>query len=579
MATPAEIRAAAAALLNESDLFLNGSISEQAVLGLLNLIASAGGGLGGGATPSQIQAAIEAATNLDSIESTLTAINSNLNGDRAIATQLYQDATDTVYLRVLSYNQQSNLYESVDLSLSGSVYVPTDPVTPIQQADLDTTETVWEIVTAGTGYSAGDSVSQFTFLRPGPPPTIAGVLWYNQNSQAVIDAPPAGHRRRIGSIAATEATLTAINSSVQALNSQTEISVPLLAVTAVGQDLIAAFTPSQSYLVFSPSVSGSPNAQFQIQASIDNFVTFVALPFSQNGVGFASNSTILQLSTRLTIAANVAAYPQIRVRCVAFAVGTISGGLGYQTNTPALSNYAGPISTALTHVQGAVISTNNGVSDAGTLRVTLAAAAALSDATANPTTSRLGMLLHAFNGVTWDRLRSGITAVQTVFTGLLNAIPMGQFLTTLPTLGNGNVAPLQVSARGKLLVSATPEINLLQTGTQRVQINALGPTTVLVKATAGSVYGFSLINPSNAMPVYVKFFNANFTAAVTLGSTTPNLVVTVPASTSGGALFVPVSSLPLETFSAGIVVALLDSPQNSATAPPPQTIYAEIRYL
>jgi hypothetical protein len=58
--------------------------------------------------------------------------------------------------------------------------------------------------------------------------------------------------------------------------------------------------------------------------------------------------------------------------------------------------------------------------------------------------------LKAFNGTTWDRIRSGLVGVQTTFTGILNSITMGRYNATPPTLADGNIAPLQLDSSGNL---------------------------------------------------------------------------------------------------------------------------------
>jgi hypothetical protein len=139
-------------------------------------------------------------------ESTIAAVLNQLQGDRAIASQLFTDAASAIYLRVLVYNQETNAYESATLTLGGAPYTPTLPETPLSRSDLDTTETSWNIITAGTGYSVGDIVSQFNFLSQSPPAVVA-TLWFNQTTQLTIAAPLSGHRRRTDGLAATEATL------------------------------------------------------------------------------------------------------------------------------------------------------------------------------------------------------------------------------------------------------------------------------------------------------------------------------------------------------------------------------------
>jgi hypothetical protein len=73
------------------------------------------------------------------------------------------------------------------------------------------------------------------------------------------------------------------------------------------------------------------------------------------------------------------------------------------------------------------------------------------DAVSNSTSvSRIGAWLGGFNGTTWDRVRAGLSGVQTTLTGMLNMIPMAQYNTAAPTPANGNVVPFQSDASGNL---------------------------------------------------------------------------------------------------------------------------------
>jgi hypothetical protein len=183
---------------------------------------SVGGGGGGGATANDIGAATNAAMKSSpqpisatalplptgaATEVTQLAVLAQLQGDRAITSNLFIDSTSTTYLRVLAFNQQTNAYEATVLTLAGAPYTPVPPETSLAKSDLDTTETSWEIRVSGTGYTVGDIVSQFNFLSQSPPAVIA-TLWFNQTTQlALASAPLAAHRRRTDGLAATEATL------------------------------------------------------------------------------------------------------------------------------------------------------------------------------------------------------------------------------------------------------------------------------------------------------------------------------------------------------------------------------------
>jgi len=83
----------------------------------------------------------------------------------------------------------------------------------------------------------------------------------------------------------------------------------------------------------------------------------------------------------------------------------------------------------------------------------LPAVGALSDATANPTVSKIQTFGAVFGGSTWDRIRGGLTAVQAAATGLLNSIGMAVYNTSAPTPTNGQVVPLQCDSTGALKIT------------------------------------------------------------------------------------------------------------------------------
>jgi hypothetical protein len=133
--------------------------------------------------------------------------------------------------------------------------------------------------------------------------------------------------------------------------------------------------------------------------------------------------------------ANVAGFQSVRVRCSAFTSGSIF--------------------TVLRAIQSGGGGGSNGFSTSDT---ELPAAAALADATANPTTSALGTFLHGFNGTTWDRLRTAVVAATSTLTGLLNVLPLVRYNSTPPTLSNGQVAVQQSdeNANTKVVLAGSP---------------------------------------------------------------------------------------------------------------------------
>lgn len=125
----------------------------------------------------------------------------------------------------------------------------------------------------------------------------------------------------------------------------------------------------------------------------------------------------------------------------------------------------------------------------------VATAAATSDAKANPTVGLLWSLLSAFNGTTWDRLRSGITTVSSTLTGLLNTLPWAVFNTTPTTRTDGQGGPLQTEADGSLRTSLSTGIagEDLQNDVLKVEARysytpIVTATTTVIKSSAGFLH-------------------------------------------------------------------------------------------
>lgn len=86
-------------------------------------------------------------------------------------------------------------------------------------------------------------------------------------------------------------------------------------------------------------------------------------------------------------------------------------------------------------------------------QVGVAAAAALADATGNPTTVLTGAANEVFNGTTWDRQRSVAAAMDTTGTGIAAAGLLGQLDDTATAAVTENqFAPVRISTRRALLI-------------------------------------------------------------------------------------------------------------------------------
>lgn len=88
----------------------------------------------------------------------------------------------------------------------------------------------------------------------------------------------------------------------------------------------------------------------------------------------------------------------------------------------------------------------------------LAAAAAASDATANPTTSSIRSMLMGWDATQWLRLLAGQLGAQdaTALARMLNVLAMGRYNSTPLALTNGQGALLQLTSTGQLRVVSSP---------------------------------------------------------------------------------------------------------------------------
>jgi len=58
--------------------------------------------------------------------------------------------------------------------------------------------------------------------------------------------------------------------------------------------------------------------------------------------------------------------------------------------------------------------------------------------------------ISGYNGTTWDRIRAGITAVTSTFTGFLNSLPWAVYHATPTTRTDGQGGPLESDSLGSL---------------------------------------------------------------------------------------------------------------------------------
>lgn len=102
----------------------------------------------------------------------------------------------------------------------------------------------------------------------------------------------------------------------------------------------------------------------------------------------------------------------------------------------------------------------------------------------------------------------------------------------------------------------------------------ISSTAVQVKATGGSIYGANIINPTGNGVVFLKIYNAP-SASVTVGTTVPFKTLGIA---NNGFFTLSPTTVPFETFSTGITVAVVTGIADNSTTAPAAGIYVEFNY-
>jgi hypothetical protein len=289
-------------------------------------IGGAGGG-GGGLTQAQAQAAIEAATNLNDVESTLAtiatrsqetrdAVNNLAAQQKTVGSQLFVDAANVIYGQVLTYNPTTSTYGTTTLTLAGVPYTPVPPIVPVDKSDFDTAQTVWEITANGTGYAIGDTVVQYTLISQGPPVAVVGSLWVNNGT--AIGAPLVGHRRYAGSVAATEATLSTKASEATLATRASEATLATLATEAT---LVTKASESTLATRASEATLATRASEATLASRLSEGVpvTGETIPSGSGALGWLSSirAAVLSVATAVGVVSN-------RQRVSAFSASAVS---------------------------------------------------------------------------------------------------------------------------------------------------------------------------------------------------------------------------------------------------------------
>lgn len=128
------------------------------------------------------------------------------------------------------------------------------------------------------------------------------------------------------------------------------------------------------------------------------------------------------------------------------------------------------------------------------------ASAAAADAESNATTmSAQRTRPSGFNGTTWDRLRAGITAIGSAFTGFLNTLPTAIFHTAPTVRTDGQGGPLEADAAGNLQVNLSTRLAGENITADRMAVEGewtyatiTTATTTVIKSGAGVLHSITV---------------------------------------------------------------------------------------
>jgi hypothetical protein len=108
---------------------------------------------------------------------------------------------------------------------------------------------------------------------------------------------------------------------------------------------------------------------------------------------------------------------------------------------------------------------------------------------------------------------------------------------------------------------AVTNVNLSPIGSSQFQDTANSNSAVAIKASAGTLYAVDIDNSGLASVVYTKLYDS--AGAVTVGTTDPNWIIRVPASTR-----IQVHMVGGHAFANGLQVATVTAPGTGGTTAP-----------
>lgn len=188
-------------------------------------------------------------------EATLLALKNSVQAQISISGTVWTDDSGAYYVRRDTVTQ-NGIQVTFTSGASGAEVTPGAGLRPVDAVDAEVVQTVYDAVTAGAGYAAGDVLISVSIINTSAAVPSAAFMWINRTAQAAMTAAPVmahlvEHKQAVsiaGSVAvtmanaptgaATDATLAAINTTLAQIN-----------LNLVRQNLMFASLTGQSHLI------------------------------------------------------------------------------------------------------------------------------------------------------------------------------------------------------------------------------------------------------------------------------------------------------------------------------------------
>jgi hypothetical protein len=202
---------------------------------LFNILVELTGGNIGAAT----EAALKIKTLNGSTEATLLQVRDAIKAQIDIASTLWTDNSGAYYVRRDLVNEGTGAITVTFTLPDGTAATPGAGLKPLSTAEKEVTQEIYDVLTAGTGYSVGDILCKVAVIDAlAVTPTIT-TFWMNLTTSATIAAPTGANVQRANEN--INSTLLASENFIGAVGGKSKnisLTIPCTAVTYVAGRVI-----------------------------------------------------------------------------------------------------------------------------------------------------------------------------------------------------------------------------------------------------------------------------------------------------------------------------------------------------